>query len=686
MELPVIELEEEKRTLPSSDEQVRTKPSQMLSETKIVSLEKHLNALYAARDTLSTNDVEKQIVKVREQLKKEKQSLKRKKQNVEYQKKHRENKKRALEEICHENPDIKNKLSMRESVGRPSLEQDQPLLLKTIADIAIFGSAVDARRRTETIRSIKTLDELVLELKKIGFTISRSGTYLRLMPKNSTTVEGRRHVSTVPVKLSRAQTDLHHTHVDSQFATASIHYLESLASILGPAQVLFLSQDDKARVPIGLTAANKQAPLLMHMEYRVSLPDHDWVVAERHKLIPSVYAGIEIKPMTPGNPQAVGYSGPTFIAIRSGKHSSSTANTHAQDFETLLNIDEFQSLVRTEDGSVKPVVIMTVDGGPDENPRYRKVIAFAIRHFKMYNLDALFIATNAPGRSAFNRVERRMAPLSRELAGLILPHDHFGSHLDDKGCTVNVDLEKSNFEFAGKVLAEIWSTMNIDGHPVHATYVNSGEPELPVEEHIKWYSDHVRESQYLLQIVKCKNETCCLRPRSGIFKILKSRYLPPPAKMNQTSHDLIVSDEGEFLDLSLRLALDLEISSAFIQLPYDYFCPTVKPKLSKRICQVCGHYNASNKSADRHRKNIHGNDKQNVPQTRVRPLRIAARRANELMCIIQALNGDEDVEWLEKEEVEEQGPETCNTPGHCSTENFIIDNVETWVQGSWTSN
>lgn len=66
--------------------------------------------------------------------------------------------------------------------------------------------------------------------------------------------------------------------------------------------------------------------------------------------------------MTTGNPHAVGYSGTTFIAIRSGKHSSSTANTHAQDFEALLNVDEFQSSVRTEDGYVKPVVIMTVDG------------------------------------------------------------------------------------------------------------------------------------------------------------------------------------------------------------------------------------------------------------------------------------------------------------------------------------
>ncbi|CAH2000945.1 unnamed protein product [Acanthoscelides obtectus] len=78
-----------------------------------------------------------------------------------------------------------------------------------------------------------------------------------------------------------------------------------------------------------------------------------------------------------------------------------------------------------------------------------------------------------------------MAPLRRELAGLILPHDHFGSHLDELGVTIDEHLERSNFEFAGNV-----------------KYVRAGEQDLPDFPDIKWYSVHVRESQYLLQIVK----------------------------------------------------------------------------------------------------------------------------------------------------------------------------------------
>lgn len=122
--------------------------------------------------------------------------------------------------------------------------------------------------------------------------------------------------------------------------------METIASVLGNRQVAFLSQDDKARVPIGITAANKQAPFLMSIEYRVALPDHDWVVAERHKLIPSVYAGIVITSgKIDGSPAQVTYSGPTYISIRSGKHSGSSAATHAYDFHHLLTMAEFDCVL-----------------------------------------------------------------------------------------------------------------------------------------------------------------------------------------------------------------------------------------------------------------------------------------------------------------------------------------------------
>lgn len=97
---------------------------------------------------------------------------------------------------------------------------------------------------------------------------------------------------------------------------------------------------------------------------------------------------------------------------------------------------EFVDLSK-HNGEVKPVFIFTVDGGPDENPRYDKTIRVVIHYFLTYDLDTFITVTNSPHRSCFNRVERRMAPLSRELSGVVLRHDQFCSHLSAKLETVD---------------------------------------------------------------------------------------------------------------------------------------------------------------------------------------------------------------------------------------------------------
>lgn len=311
--------------------------------------------------------------------------------------------------------------------------------------------------------------------------------YLRLLPKNCKTLQGKRHVSTVPVKLVKAQATARKPHDDTHFSASSVKHLKDLAILFGPKTVCVISQDDKAKVPLGLPAAKKQGPILMRMEYRVQLPDHDFVVAKGHKLIPSVYAGLQILD------NAVSYSGPTYVAIRSGKHDSSTAPRHADDIYRLLQLSEFEEMCYVAEESmhqgnepvpedhepvprpkkqIKPIMIILVDGGPDEGPRYPKTLKYAAMNFKRLNLDALFVATHAPGQSASNPVERRMAPLSRDLCGVILPYDSFGRHLDGSGKTVDGELEKCNFKKAGELLAEVWSERVIDNFPVVAEYVS----------------------------------------------------------------------------------------------------------------------------------------------------------------------------------------------------------------------
>ena len=56
-------------------------------------------------------------------------------------------------------------------------------LIAGISRIAISGSAAHERRRSEIIRTVKTLDQLTDSLNR-GYTLKHSAVYLRLLPKN----------------------------------------------------------------------------------------------------------------------------------------------------------------------------------------------------------------------------------------------------------------------------------------------------------------------------------------------------------------------------------------------------------------------------------------------------------------------------------------------------------------------
>ena len=62
-------------------------------------------------------------------------------------------------------------------------------------------------------------------------------------------------MTTAPVKLLSAKNSKQQNHPCKNFAKATISALEELARLLGPPEVTFYSQDDKAKVSIGITAA-----------------------------------------------------------------------------------------------------------------------------------------------------------------------------------------------------------------------------------------------------------------------------------------------------------------------------------------------------------------------------------------------------------------------------------------------
>ena len=120
----------------------------------------------------------------------------------------------------------------------------------------------------------------------------------------------------------------------------------------------------------------------------------------------------------------------------------------------------------------------------------------AVAYSKLFfenDIDYLAVGSFAPQCSWLNKVELRMAQLSRLMAGTILRHDIHGSHLRGK-VTIDEELEKKSFAAAGNSLAELWIKGKYDGHPINARYVErNGDPEDRYEcRDEEWIIKHCR--------------------------------------------------------------------------------------------------------------------------------------------------------------------------------------------------
>ena len=102
--------------------------------------------------------------------------------------------------------------------------------------------------------------------------------------------------------------------------------------------------------------------------------------------------------------------------------------------------------------------------------------------------DALLISTHAPGLSANNQVEKKMASLSKALSGILLPHKKFGTHLNSSRKSINTNLKKRNFKVSCKILAKVWEETILDNFPVLAENAS----KVPIDLSEKWISFHCK--------------------------------------------------------------------------------------------------------------------------------------------------------------------------------------------------
>ena len=485
----------------------------------------------------------------------------------------------------------------------------------------------------------------------------------------------------------RPHNNLRRKHPDRIFAAEGYNSAFKIAEFLGPKASVTFCVDDKSSVHIGVTAAKEQRPMLMNMNVRVRLPDHDFPVGSRHALVPSVMGINQIN-----EKGQVGYSGPTYIAVRSLKHNNSSAFSHHEDLIRI--VEHFPSVFKTDDGEFKPVWVKGTDGGPDENPRFEKNIFMGCKTFQEFKLDLYIEVTNAPGLSAYNKVERKMFFLSKELTGVLLPHDMYGSHLDNSGKTVDTELEMKNFEAAGNTLCEIWNRLVIDDCPTVAEFIASPPPDT-----IKTFvpsaafrDRHVFETQYMTCYMKCDDIECCDPYVTNVEFLFPHRRLPPliPIKRDQFGVSAMMETENrkiEFLSLEMRALLNDKILPTDLrekfkgQVPYDFFMPSIKDKVEKRICKNCGKYHATIKSLSCHKKLCKPKKKKTVVQRNLVE-DSSSDEEEERDTNLNSVSSDEADEVSEPEEIESLRPKFSVAVADSFVERIL--DLKEWLKSPWS--
>ena len=123
--------------------------------------------------------------------------------------------------------------------------------------------------------------------------------------------------------------------------------------------------------------------------------------------------------------------------------------------------------------------------------------------------------------------------------------------------------------------------------------------------------DHAKFSRHSLQISKCFDASCCKPPRSPVFRLLKSRFIPPPyGLVRDDSGDIKLANPDQpeqdcyFADLTFRLAFRCGADN----LHYDtYNGELTQSELKSLICKVCGKQFGNKTQVKSHKKHTHKN-------------------------------------------------------------------------------
>eukprot|EP01083_Nonionella_stella_P043785 118176_1 len=355
------------------------------------------------------------------------------------------------------------------------------------------------------------------------------------------------------------------------------------------------------------------------MEQKVILPDHDYVVAEKHKLIPSVsgYREINGSFSLQKKSKVLKYCGPTYVAVRSGKHDTTDAFSHGIDMLRTFGLDSFKKVLYYK-GVIKSCIFWESDGANDEsvkNDKMKKVWTYIFKH---YDIDYICHYNSPCGMSAFNFIERYMVHLSRSIVGTVIDHMAHGNHLDASKKTIDDELEKKNFYHAQSALSEIFASVTVEENDFHSEAIHPmsyddrerlfGGPMTKADR--IWLHKHTHQGTLVFQMFKCDDRACCKPLRSNIRQFLPTGRLPTPTLFERRESDGLIVPVKPDRKPTRAMEFGDYLTNRFLSTAASMSVDTYRPDISNEkrlemVCDICCSSFPNKTQKLRHRRAVH---------------------------------------------------------------------------------
>src|SRR4051812_11725714 len=149
-------------------------------------------------------------------------------------------------------------------------------------------------------------------------------------------------------------------HIDKHYCLISVKSVKSFA-LAFLQDVVLISQNDKVKVSFGIAAVERTFKTMQTINELISVPDHDFSVSVKHKLVSSVYLVINSNDTNDSL-----CSDQMQIFIHPELFLSTSCETHIVNLLAITKEKTFHKFTHNE-STVKPFWCLLTDGGPNEN-------------------------------------------------------------------------------------------------------------------------------------------------------------------------------------------------------------------------------------------------------------------------------------------------------------------------------